>query len=62
MIFAKKKQLDVQFYTEVGELTTDLGKMHSMRDRDDLYAEQVTKITWLVIFKRGFIMKFALLV
>ena len=43
MIFAKKKQLDVQFYTEVGELTTDLGKMHSMRDRDDLYAEQVTK-------------------
>lgn len=43
MIFAKKKQMDVQFYTEVGELTTDLGKMHSMRDRDDLYAEQAER-------------------
>jgi len=40
MIFAKKRHMDVQFYTEVGELTTDLGKTQHMRDRDDLYAEQ----------------------
>lgn len=31
----------MQFYTEVGELTTDLSKAHSrMQDRDDLEAEQ----------------------
>ena len=32
----KKKQFDVQFYTEVGEITTDLGKHQHMHDRDDL--------------------------
>ena len=37
----KKKQFDVQFYTEVGEITTDLGKHQHMHDRDDLAAEQV---------------------
>ena len=42
-MFGNKRQLDVQFYTEVGELTTDLGKLQHMRDRDDLYAEQVKK-------------------
>lgn len=41
ILFGKKKHVDVQFYTEVGEITTDLGKHHSMQDRDDLRAEQV---------------------
>ncbi|KAF5401076.1 FACT complex large subunit [Paragonimus heterotremus] len=41
IMYGKKKQQDVQFYTEVGELTTDLSKAHSrMQDRDDLEAEQ----------------------
>ncbi len=40
-MYGKKKQENIQFYTEVGELTTDLGKMHGrMHDRDDLEAEQ----------------------
>nr|CAB3266708.1 FACT complex subunit SPT16 [Phallusia mammillata] len=43
MMFGKKRQTDVQFYTEVGELTTDLGKLQHMRDRDDLYAEQAER-------------------
>jgi len=47
MMFGKKRQNDVQFYTEVGELTTDLGKLQHMRDRDDLYAEQVGMCGWL---------------
>lgn len=41
VLFGKKKQVDVQFYTEVGEVTTDLGKYHHMQDRDDVYLEQV---------------------
>ena len=40
-MFGKKKHWDVQFYTEVGEITTDLGKHQHMQDRDDLRAEQV---------------------
>jgi len=40
-MFGKKRHTDVQFYTEVGEITTDLGKHQHMHDRDDLYAEQV---------------------
>ncbi|VEL36054.1 unnamed protein product, partial [Protopolystoma xenopodis] len=41
IMYGKKKQTDIQFYTEVGELTTDLGKAHSrMHDRDDLEIEQ----------------------
>ncbi|KAK7862745.1 hypothetical protein R5R35_002513 [Gryllus longicercus] len=36
----KQKHEDVQFYTEVGEITTDLGKHQHMHDRDDLAAEQ----------------------
>lgn len=35
----KKKHLDIQFYTEVGEITTDLGKRQHMHDRDDYAAE-----------------------
>lgn len=40
IMFGKKKHVDVQFYTEVGEITTDLGKHQHMHDRDDLAAEQ----------------------
>jgi nucleosome binding factor SPN SPT16 subunit len=37
----KKKHVDVQFYTEVCEITTDMGKHQHMHDiRDDLAAKQ----------------------
>lgn len=39
IIMNKKKQSDIQFYTEVGEITTDLGKRQHMHDRDDYAAE-----------------------
>ena len=42
ILFGKKKHIDVQFYTEVGEITTDLGKHQHMHDRDDLHAEQAS--------------------
>jgi nucleosome binding factor SPN SPT16 subunit len=42
IVFGKRKQIDIQFYTEVGELTTDLGKHRNMHDRDDILAEQVS--------------------
>ena len=42
-MFGKKRHTDVQFYTEVGEITTDLGKHQHMHDRDDLYAEQMER-------------------
>lgn len=40
-MFGKKKYTDIQFYTEVGEVTTDLGKHNRGGDRDDILAEQV---------------------
>lgn len=40
ILFGKKKHIDVQFYTEVGEITTDLGKHQHMHDRDVVAAEQ----------------------
>merc|ERR1712079_284304 len=43
IMFGKKKQQDVQFYTEVGEISTDLGKHQHMHDRDDLAAEQAER-------------------
>ncbi|NXH42348.1 SP16H protein, partial [Dicaeum eximium] len=43
IMFGKKRHRDVQFYTEVGEITTDLGKHQHMHDRDDLYAEQMER-------------------
>ncbi|CAH8860220.1 unnamed protein product [Trichobilharzia szidati] len=44
IMYGKKKHTDIQFYTEVGELTTDLSKTHSrMQDRDDLEAEQMER-------------------
>lgn len=39
----KKKHFDVQFYTEVGEITTDLGKRQHMHDRDDYAAEDAER-------------------
>ncbi|XP_003384743.1 PREDICTED: FACT complex subunit SPT16-like [Amphimedon queenslandica] len=43
IIIGKKKQADIQFYTEVGEIMTDLGRNHHMHDRDDLLAEQTER-------------------
>lgn len=43
IIIGKKKYRDIQFYTEVGEITTDLGKHQHMHDRDDLQAEQAER-------------------
>lgn len=43
LMFGKKRNNDVQFYTEVGEITTDLGKHQHMHDRDDLAAEQAER-------------------
>lgn len=43
IMFGKKKQSEIQFYTEVGEITTDLGKHQHMHDRDDLAAEQAER-------------------
>ncbi|XP_014676790.1 PREDICTED: FACT complex subunit SPT16-like [Priapulus caudatus] len=43
IIFGKKKHTDLQFYTEVGEITTDLGKHSHLHDRDDLHAEQAER-------------------
>ncbi|KAF6032508.1 dre4 [Bugula neritina] len=43
IVFGKKKHNDVQFYTEVGEITTDLGKNSYMHDRDDMMAEQAER-------------------
>jgi nucleosome binding factor SPN SPT16 subunit len=42
VLWGKKKYADIQFYTEVGEMTTDLGKYHHMQDRDDFVNEQVS--------------------
>ncbi len=41
--FEKKFLILSQFYTEVGEITTDLGKHQHMHDRDDLAAEQAER-------------------
>ncbi|KAI1297269.1 FACT complex subunit spt16 [Halotydeus destructor] len=43
IMFGKKKHNDVQVYTEVGEINTDLGKHHNMHDRDDLAQEQAER-------------------
>jgi len=43
IIIGKKKYRDIQFFTEVGEITTDLGKHQHMHDRDDLAAEQAER-------------------
>ncbi|GAU95532.1 hypothetical protein RvY_07133 [Ramazzottius varieornatus] len=43
IMYQKRKIVDIQFYTEVGELTTDLGKHYHMHDRDDLASEQAER-------------------
>uniref|UniRef100_A0A1I7SA86 FACT complex subunit n=1 Tax=Bursaphelenchus xylophilus TaxID=6326 RepID=A0A1I7SA86_BURXY len=43
VLWGKKKYSDIQFYTEVGEITTDLGKYHHMQDRDDVASEQMER-------------------
>ncbi|GMR52493.1 hypothetical protein PMAYCL1PPCAC_22688, partial [Pristionchus mayeri] len=43
VIWGKKKYQDIQFYSEVGEVTTDLGKYHHMQDRDDIQSEQMER-------------------
>lgn len=43
MLWGKRKYQDIQFYTEVGEITTDLGKYHHMQDRDDIQSEQMER-------------------
>ena len=42
-MMGKKKHSEVQFYTEVGEITTDLGKHQHMHDRDNFAAEQAER-------------------
>ena len=43
LMIGKKKHFDLQFFTEVGEITTDLGKSFT-RDRDDVYEEQQERV------------------
>ncbi|OQV21600.1 FACT complex subunit spt16 [Hypsibius exemplaris] len=43
VVYQKRKIVDIQFYTEVGETTTDLGKHYHMHDRDDLASEQAER-------------------
>uniref|UniRef100_A0A1I7YJM3 FACT complex subunit n=1 Tax=Steinernema glaseri TaxID=37863 RepID=A0A1I7YJM3_9BILA len=43
VLWGKKKYSDIQFYTEVGEITTDLGKYHHMQDRDDIQSEHMER-------------------
>lgn len=43
LIIGKKKHKDIQFYTEVGEIMTDLGRTQHLHDRDDLMAEQAER-------------------
>ena len=43
IIISKKKHRDIQFYTEVGEIVTTLGRSQHMHDRDDLMAEQAER-------------------
>jgi nucleosome binding factor SPN SPT16 subunit len=49
VLFGKRKYSDIQFYTEVGEITTDLGKYHHMQDRDDMMTEQVISMNNSII-------------
>ena len=39
ILVGKKQQKDIQFYTEVGEVTTDLGKRQNLHDADEIEAE-----------------------
>lgn len=43
VLWGKKKYSDIQFFAEVGEVTTDLNKYHHMQDRDDIASEQMER-------------------
>ena len=43
ILMNKRKVSDIRFYIEVGEITTDLMKSSNIRDRDDIYAEQMER-------------------
>ncbi|XP_071785317.1 FACT complex subunit SPT16-like [Asterias amurensis] len=43
ILFSNKRHNDIQFYTEVGEITTDLLKHHNIHDRDDIASEQAER-------------------
>ncbi|XP_022082378.1 FACT complex subunit SPT16-like [Acanthaster planci] len=43
ILFSNKRHVDIQFYTEVGEITTDLLKHHNIHDRDDIASEQAER-------------------
>ncbi|XP_030831419.1 FACT complex subunit SPT16 [Strongylocentrotus purpuratus] len=43
ILFSNKRHLDIQVYTEVGEITTDLLKHHNIHDRDDIASEQAER-------------------
>lgn len=44
IMIGKKQQKNIQFYIEVGEVSTDLGKRQSSYDRDELESEQREKL------------------
>lgn len=39
----KKKYIDLQFFSEVGEVTTDLNKKQYYNDRDDMHQEEAER-------------------
>nr|XP_054762654.1 FACT complex subunit SPT16-like [Lytechinus pictus] len=43
ILFSNKRHTDIQVYTEVGEITTDLLKHHNIHDRDDIASEQAER-------------------
>ncbi|UJR25446.1 hypothetical protein I4U23_006793 [Adineta vaga] len=43
IVIGKRKEIDVQFYTEVGELTIDLGKHRNIHEIDDILIEQAER-------------------
>lgn len=44
LMIGKKQHKDIQFYVEVGEVSTDLGKRASAMERDEVEAEHREKI------------------
>lgn len=58
IVFGKRKQNEIQFFTEVGELTTDLGKHRNMHDRDDVLAEQVSFLGFSLNARKSFLGNF----
>lgn len=44
LMIGKKQQKDIQFYVEVGEVSTDLSKRSAAHDREELEAEQRERV------------------